>query len=175
MVTPPVPRTDTSLHTVQEVGKPRWGHTTAVPDEELAPETLWAILPREPILLPSCQQCLQRPPENGAVRPMASPRLSEASRWGDRLASDTRCGYVTQVLENCRWPTRKAPWADVREEDRGSVLVGWFRSRAIYPLGTNISLPTVRSLGITETGVMNARCPPWELCGTTVRRCAFHT
>ena len=62
MVTPPVPRTDTSFHTVKGVGKALRGHTTTVPDAELAPKTLWAILPGEPILLPSCQQRLQRPP-----------------------------------------------------------------------------------------------------------------
>ena len=65
MVTPPVPRTDTSFHTVKGVGKALRGHTTTVPDAELAPKTLWAILPREPIFLPSCQQCLQRTHENG--------------------------------------------------------------------------------------------------------------
>lgn len=62
MVTPPVPRTDTSFHTVKGVGKALRGHTMTVPDTELAPKPLWAILPREPILLPSCQQRLQRPP-----------------------------------------------------------------------------------------------------------------
>lgn len=62
MVTPLVPRTDTSFHTVKGVGKALRGHTTTVPDAELAPKTLWAILPGEPILLPSCQQRLQRPP-----------------------------------------------------------------------------------------------------------------
>ena len=92
MVTPPVPRTDTSFHTVKGVGKALRGHKTTVPDAELSPKTLWAILPREPILLPSCQQCLPRPPENGAVRPVACPHLSEASRWGDRLATDSWCG-----------------------------------------------------------------------------------
>ena len=62
MVTPPVPRTDTSFHTVKGVGKALRGHTTTVPDAELAPKPLWAILPGEPILLPSCQKRLQRPP-----------------------------------------------------------------------------------------------------------------
>ena len=62
MVTPLVPRTDTSFHTVKGVGKALRGHTMTVPDTELAPKPLWAILPREPILLPSCQQRLQRPP-----------------------------------------------------------------------------------------------------------------
>ena len=65
MVTPPVPRTDTSFHTLKGVGNALRGHTTTVPDAELSPKTLWAILPREPILLPSCQQCLQRTHENG--------------------------------------------------------------------------------------------------------------
>ena len=65
MVTPLVPRTDTSFHTVKGVGKALRGHTMTVPDTELAPKPLWAILPREPILLPSCQQCLQRTHENG--------------------------------------------------------------------------------------------------------------
>ena len=65
MVTPPVPRTDTSFHTLKGVGNALRGHTTTVPDAELSPKTLWAILPRETILLPSCQQCLQRTHENG--------------------------------------------------------------------------------------------------------------
>lgn len=45
MVTPPVPRTDTSFHTVKGVGKALRGHMTTVPDAELPPKTLWAILP----------------------------------------------------------------------------------------------------------------------------------
>lgn len=84
MVTPPVPRTDTSFHTVKGVGKALRDHKTTVPDAELAPKPVWAMLPGEPFLLPLCQQRLQRPRErscqaSGVSAPLRSLKVGRPS------------------------------------------------------------------------------------------------
>ena len=62
MVIPPVPRTDTSFHTVKGVGKPRRGHTTTVPDAKLAPKPLWQSFPENPCCFPRVSSVCSGPP-----------------------------------------------------------------------------------------------------------------
>ena len=62
MVTPLVPRTDTSFHTVKGVGKALRGHTTTVPDTDSLLSHYGQSFPENPSCFPRVSSVCRGPP-----------------------------------------------------------------------------------------------------------------